>query len=255
MSEYRNFKEIMAQRREERKAEWCRENDIPMETEEDIKKAEVLYSRYEQIHQEEMRRKEEQEKAQRAEELARELEYKDRERWSSLMAQIPPIYKNASIEDFVIELQPKIKQILDGSSALILGENGLGKTHLAWAILKELTKQRKKVKYVKAQLLLYEIKKHQDDIYDFIESRFGKLDCLVIDEIDKIFESKADFIYLNYLIDYRYEWMRQTIVMGNGNKESFVESLGQSIYSRLRGNKGMDIALSGKDKRIAQRGN
>lgn len=253
MSEYRNFKDIMAQRREERKAEWCREKEIPMETEEDIEKAEILYSQHEEEVREEQRRAEEERKAKLNEELARELEYKDRERWASLMAQIPPIYKEASIEDFGKGIQPKIQQMLNGNSALILGENGLGKTHLAWAILKELTKQRKRVKYVKAQLLLYEIKKHQDDIYDFIESRFGKLDCLVIDEIDKIFESKADFIYLNYLIDYRYEWQRQTIVMGNGNKASFVDSLGQSIYSRLRGNNGMDIALSGNDRRMAQR--
>ena len=253
MSEYKSFKDIMALRREERKAEWCKENGIPMDTAEDIEKAESLFAEHEKRLAEENRKRQDEERIQRAKEMADELERKDKERWNLLMDKIPPIYRNASIEDFGKGIQPKIEQMLNGSSALILGENGLGKTHLAWALMKELTKRRKKVKYVKAQLLLYEIKKHQDDIYEFIEGRYGSVDCLVIDEIDKIFESKADFIYLNYLIDIRYEWMRQTIVLGNGDKDRLIESLGQSIYSRLRGNNGMDIALSGTDRRIAQR--
>lgn len=249
--EYKSFKERLEAHREKCKAEWCRENGISTETEEDKERAEIRYLQYEQEQAEIQRKAEQERKAELEAEKAKMKEYQDRERWENLMAQIPPIYKEASINDFGKGIQPKIQQMLDGSSALILGENGLGKTHLSWAILKELTKKGKRVKYVKAQLLLYEIKKHQDNIYDFIQGMYGKLDCLVIDEIDKIFESKADFIYLNYLIDYRYEWARQTIVMGNGDKGRFIESLGQSIYSRLRGNNGMDIALSGNDRRIS----
>lgn len=169
-------------------------------------------------------------------------------RVAAFMRSIPPLFRNAEISDFTEGFQPKIQQLLEGHSALILGDNGLGKTHLAWALLKEHRRNGRTVYYGKAQLLLFEIKR-QDNPYTYIDKDLDH-DCLVIDEIDKIFESKADFIYINYLVDHRYEWGKQTVMLGNGTREQFITSLGQSIYSRLRGNDGMDIMLTGKDKRV-----
>lgn len=169
-------------------------------------------------------------------------------RVAAFMRSIPPLFRFAEISDFSDGLQPKIRQLLEGHSALILGDNGLGKTRLAWAVVKEQIRKGLSASLCKAQLLLFEMKKH-DNPYQFINKDLD-YDCLVIDEIDKIFESKADFIYINYLVDHRYEWGKQTIMLGNGTREQFIASLGQSIYSRLRGNDGMDIMLTGKDKRV-----
>jgi len=139
--------------------------------------------------------------------------------------------------------------ILDGASALVLGSNGAGKTYMAYALAKAWSAKAHDAVVIKATELLGTLKSSADPFRRARES-FGKgVRHLVIDEADKIFESKADFVYLNYLIDYRYEWMMQTVVLGNGSKEDFIGNLGQSIYSRLTGDGGIGIYLNRPDRR------
>ena len=54
---------------------------------------------------------------------------------------------------------------------------------------------------------------------------------------------------LTYLIDYRYEWMKQTVVMGNCTKDEAIKLLGQSSYSRLAGDGAEAYHLVGTDRR------
>ena len=163
-------------------------------------------------------------------------------------SEVPPRYKDADISQ--LNMGKQAKAIVDGASGLILGSNGPGKTHFVWAVVKEWAKKGESFKVFKAQKLLSDIKIH-DDSYGFIERTYKRgVHHLVIDEIDKIFESKADYVYLNYLIDMRYEWMLQTVVVGNGDKESFIGALGQSIFSRLVGDGGVFIQHNGEDRRL-----
>ena len=143
--------------------------------------------------------------------------------------------------------------ILDGASALVLGSNGAGKTYMAYALAKAWAAKAHDVVVIKATELLG-ILKSSIDPFKTARDKFGRnVRHLVIDEADKIFESKADFVYLNYLIDYRYEWMLQTVVLGNGSKEDFIGNLGQSIYSRLTGDGGLGIYLNRPDRRKAEK--
>lgn len=242
-----NYLEEYMRREESNFKAWCEEHNVAYDTENtNIRKhAKSLYEEWKNVLF-----KEQKERERQAEERLRKTEIK--ERVTALEKITPTVYKDSELTDFSEALQSKIKALLEGKSALILGDNGVGKSHLAWALARTLTREGKKVKYVKAQLLLYEIKSKSDP-YQYCIREYGRsIDCVIIDEIDKIFESKADFIYLNYLIDYRWEWSKQIIVLGNGNKNQFIESLGQSIYSRLRGN-GMDIMLTGADRRLSER--
>ena len=139
--------------------------------------------------------------------------------------------------------------ILDGASALILGANGAGKTYSAYALARAWSEMAHDAIVIKATEILGNIKSSADP-FKAIRDKYGKsVRHLVIDEIDKIFESKADFVYLNYLIDFRYEWMLQTVVLGNGTKEDFIGNLGQSVYSRLTGDGGIGILLNRTDRR------
>ena len=139
--------------------------------------------------------------------------------------------------------------ILNGASALILGANGAGKTYTAYALARAWSEMAHDAIVIKATEILGAIKASVDP-FKAIRDRYGKsVRHLVIDEIDKIFESKADFVYLNYLIDFRYEWMLQTVVLGNGTKEDFIGNLGQSVYSRLTGDGGIGISLNRSDRR------
>lgn len=170
------------------------------------------------------------------------------ERLENFQYKVPPRFRNADIS--LLNMGKQAQAIVDGASGLILGSNGPGKTFFVWAVAKEWVKKDERYEITKAQKLLSDIKL-QKNPYDHIDSTFGKhLEHLVIDEIDKIFESKADYVYLNYLIDMRYEWMLQTVVVGNGDKESFISALGQSIFSRLVGDGGVFIQHNGEDRRL-----
>jgi len=178
-----------------------------------------------------------------------EKDYIEEAKLKAFESIIPPKYRSAEISDFSTGIQKKMNQLVEGGNAIVFGINGVGKTRMAWAVAKGIKRRGKEVRYVKAQTLLFDIKR-QDDPYRYCEKEFGRCDCLIVDEIDKIFDSKADFIYLNYLIDYRSEWERQNIVLGNGDRQTFLASLGQSIFSRLRGDGGQEITLTGKDRRM-----
>ena len=248
MNEARTFGDFFSERMKKQEEEfksWCEANDVEYSALDGEVRRKAHDAYYRSITEERNRLMQQLDE----DNQKNRQESEDKRRWDNFVRTIPPIYRNASLDDFSDGLRKRIQPILSGSSALILGENGIGKTHMAWAILKDRFIAHKTVEYTKAQLLLYDIKTKENP-YKYCKDKFGGLDFLVIDEVDKIFESKADFVYLNFLIDHRYEWMKPTIVLGNGTKEQFIASLGQSIYSRLRGNKGLDITLTGKDKRF-----
>ena len=223
---------------EERKLEYSMDENSPAR-----QKAQQVYKDWQRAKDEEEKEYERQQ---------REIQEKIRlaEYIASVKNIVPTIYRDADIKDFPEVLQPKIDKILNGSNALIFGDNGVGKTHLAWALAKALAEKGKRVVYINAQVLLFEIKIAPHP-YKMIQERYGRgVDALIVDEDDKIFESKADFVYLNFMVNHRYEWEKQMIFLGNGNKAQFIDALGQSIYSRLRANNGMEIVLSGNDKRL-----
>lgn len=162
-------------------------------------------------------------------------------------SQVPKRYSEASLSDH--KTNSKTEPIISGkASAVILGNNGTGKTHFAWSVIRHWAENGERASLYKAQALLSTIKS-ADNPYKWINANLVSIPHLVIDEMDKIFESKADFIYLNFLIDRRYEECKQTIVMGNGSKDSFINVLGQSIWSRLTGDGGIALNLNGEDRR------
>lgn len=169
------------------------------------------------------------------------------EQFRGFLKSIPPRYRNASVND--LKMSVTTQSLLNGASGVILGSNGNGKTHLEWALGRAWAEKGESVKIVKAQEFLHTIK-FKDDPYEYMKRNLrGKVKHLIIDEIDKIFESKADFVYLNYLVDMRYEWMLQTVVVGNGTIQAFIASLGQSIFARLSGEGGVGVEMGGKDWR------
>lgn len=179
-------------------------------------------------------------------EVLREQDERELERFSRT---IPIRYRDANLEqDFSARFVDDLKA---GQSGVVVGGNGIGKTRLAWALAMrwKAEKPRCTVRIVKGAALLSEAKAVEGDWYRYIEDEYGRCDHLFIDEIDKIKGSEADWMLLTYLIDYRYEWCRQTVVMGNCSKDETLRLIGQSSYSRLSGDGARAYSLSGTDKR------
>lgn len=261
MSEnYTSFRELLAQSAERREQEieerikaFCRETGIAyvpkgLSADSARQALEGKYVAYTERKAEEERARLEKAESERKEAQRQiEIAYLMRE----LSEMVPDRYKGAKLSDFKDSAQKKA--ITSGSSALILGNNSTGKTRFKWALCDHWASLGENFVVVKAQKLLSDIKR-QDDPYEYIERTYGKTVAhLVVDEGDKIFESKADFVYLNYLFDYRYEWMLQSLFIGNGDAEAFIATLGQSIFARLAGEGGVCLVLKGKDWRFPDR--
>lgn len=169
---------------------------------------------------------------------------------SDFQRRIPKRYREADIEkDFH---SPFVMKLFNGQSGVVIGGNGIGKTRLAWALAAAWKKQKpfsEAAIIVKGAELLSEVKAIDGDWYRYIRDTYGRNEHLFIDEIDKIKGSEADWMLLTYLIDYRYEWMKQTVVMGNCSKDEAIKLLGQSSYSRLAGDGAEAYHLVGTDRR------
>lgn len=107
-----------------------------------------------------------------------------------------------TLKDFRFSLQPQIEQeimelancsfIDKAENIILLGDTGLGKTHIAGALGIEALKKKKKVKFITAQDFFAEDKKLEKLLKDLIRA-----DLLILDELGltRIDEAKAELLY------------------------------------------------------------
>ena len=153
------------------------------------------------------------------------------------------------VKDFDFDFQPKInkQQFLDfeslrflenNSNIILIGNSGVGKTHLATSIGIAAAKKRISTYFIKCQDLIEQLKKaYLENKLDSRIKHFSKYKLLIIDEIGylPIGEQEAKMFF--QLIDRRYE-KKSTIVTSNINlsnwNEVFVDSmLASAILDRL----------------------
>ena len=153
------------------------------------------------------------------------------------------------IKDFDFDFQPKInkQQFLDfeslrflenNSNIILIGNSGVGKTHLATSIGIAAAKKRISTYFIKCKDLIEQLKKaYLENKLDSRIKHFSKYKLLIIDEIGylPIGEQEAKMFF--QLIDRRYE-KKSTIVTSNINlsnwNEVFVDSmLASAILDRL----------------------
>ena len=132
------------------------------------------------------------------------------------------------VKDFDFNFQPKInkQQILDfeslrflenNNNILLIGNSGVGKTHLATAIGIAAAKKRVSTYFIKCHDLISQLKKaHIENRLETRIKHFSKYRLLIIDEIGylPIGEEEAKMFF--QLIDMRYE-KKSTIITSNIN--------------------------------------
>jgi len=153
------------------------------------------------------------------------------------------------LKDFDFDFQPKInkQQFLDfeslrflenNSNIILIGNSGVGKTHLATSIGIAAAKKRISTYFIKCHDLIDQLKKaHLENKLDTRIKHFSKYKLLIIDEIGylPIGEQEANMFF--QLIDRRYE-KKSTIVTSNINlsdwTDIFVDNmLASAILDRL----------------------
>jgi DNA replication protein DnaC len=183
--------------------------------------------------QESARISEEQEQARQAEQKLKERNQRIKER----INQIPKRYRNATFDNFEIlsdQHQTLVDYLKAGNSCIMFGPNGTGKTHLAFATI------RNQIEYDKTGIYMLAA-----DLFDQVKALFGdkeakdlseleRCDYLVIDEVDKRYGSQTEFIALYRLINKRYNEMLPTMLITNSSRDELVDVVGPSVVDRIR---------------------
>lgn len=153
------------------------------------------------------------------------------------------------MKDFDFEFQPKInkQQFLDfeslrflenNSNIILIGNSGVGKTHLATSIGIAAAKKRVSTYFIKCQDLIDQLKKaYLENKLDSRIKHFSKYKLLIIDEIGYLPIGELEAKMFFQLIDKRYE-KKSTIITSNINlsdwSEIFVDNmLASAILDRL----------------------
>lgn len=118
----------------------------------------------------------------------------------------------------------------------LLGEWGTGKTQMAGCLIQDACSRQMTSLYVKTREFFFRIREaYKKDgpteltaLKEFIDPAF-----LVMDEIGERGETPWEDRTLIYLIDKRYEEMKDTLLVSNQDEKEFFISVGLSIKSRM----------------------
>ena len=174
-------------------------------------------------------------------------------------AGVPPKYVGCSFENFQVASGNAKAYILckeyignPSASLFIYGGWGVGKTHLAAAIARELLLMGKKVMFTSVPKALYEIRKaFQDDARETEEAyieRYLSCSFLILDDfgIEKTTEWTRQT--LDYIIYERDSNLKPTIITSNLSLDEISQKVDGRIASRLAG-MGSIIKVGGTDFR------
>jgi DNA replication protein DnaC len=165
-------------------------------------------------------------------------------------AGIPKNYRDSSFESYSIgsysdprsEVKRECQQFLqtDKKNLVILGTTGVGKTHLASAMIRESLKRGKSAKYIKEGALLRLIKStfgQKGKTEQTIIDEFAAYDLLVIDEIGLSPWSEYNSQAITDIIDDRSNNGGKTVYLGNLDAETFKQHFNDQCLSRINSRK------------------
>ena len=174
-----------------------------------------------------------------------------------------PRFSNSSWENYKIinENQKKIVKYLKEyvedfsnrkeSGIIILGNPGTGKTHLCSVIEKKI----QNCVMVKAYDLFRQVKstwkKEAEESENEVIKSFRRASLLIVDDIGLQFVTNAEKIILYEILDYRYDYLRPTILTSNCDLKTFENIVGNRIISRLSDGNGKILVFDWSDFRVS----
>ena len=159
--------------------------------------------------------------------------------------------------EIVIAKAQAILAVQKGTSLILAGKAGTGKTHLAIAIAIETMKRGRQALFRNVPELLDELReraRNYDDFYQMMR-KYKDVSCLVLDDLGKEKTTQAGLDYLYQIIDARYRNGRQTIVTTNalsieGLKNRWNEGVIEPLISRILENGEYVRICEGENRRL-----
>lgn len=149
---------------------------------------------------------------------------------------IPPRYFNATFDSYIpdnskaAELKRLCQDYKYDINLILVGTVGVGKTHLACAIIDKAIDNKRSCYYV-PYYRLADIKIRDPQLYKALLT----VDVLVIDEYG-VQDTTNKNNYLFEIINERYNNIVNTILLSNLTLQTFKENIGEAAHSRLKEN-------------------
>ena len=131
------------------------------------------------------------------------------------------------------------------------GDNGVGKTYAAVAMLKEFYNATKEIPIFVNISNLYQTWKEDEERRTDLKHKLRRTKLLVLDDLGVREPTEAFLDFLYSVINNRYNDMKGTLITTNLSSAEISECFGNRIYSRLLS--GKLIKLDGNDLRLRQR--
>jgi DNA replication protein DnaC len=167
-------------------------------------------------------------------------------------AAIPPRFQNRTLDNYCADLPEKksalaaandyadrfAEALKTGSSLILCGLPGTGKTHLAIGVAHKIIGVGRTAVFTSAMNAIRRVretyrKESSETERDAISS-FAKPDLVIIDEVGQQLGTDAEKVTLFDIINARYEAMRPMIVISNLDLNGIREYLGERAFDRLR---------------------
>lgn len=175
---------------------------------------------------------------------------------------IPPRFRDASFENYVIDPNNRaayntlIKTVknYNGEWIYIMGPTGVGKTHLAYAIAKELANQGYWPRILKwSEIVRDMINVLRGEGYSLLSEDYRNKRPLIIDDFGstEVGGYLADGVRDKTLelVDYRYDYQIPLIVTTNLTPLQIETKYGSRVASRLMS--GVRLQITGEDRRTS----
>lgn len=194
-----------------------------------------------------------------AEQEAKELACQHQKQFES--SGVPRRYWNVDFDTFVPRTEQEenslgtvknFTNLKDNDKVLLLlGQKGLGKTHLGSSIIRHcggkfISVEDMVFKYEAAQD--FHTKTNREDLMEI----YSTTQMLVIDEIGRSMQQDKENYLLNYILRRRYENALPTVLISNLNKNELLKKLGDAVVDRLR-ETAVCIEFSGESYRSSKR--
>jgi DNA replication protein DnaC len=157
--------------------------------------------------------------------------------------QFPKRYRELTFSDFehvgteeqINKQLALIKHLRECSPVLMYGNNGTGKTMLAYASMKDKIEKGMNTLYTSLFDLMSEIKESFSSYVSTsrIIEKFTDCDYLVIDEIDKSYRTVTEFNYFFSIMDKRYYHEKPTVLISNAGESDIIDVIGKSVFERI----------------------
>jgi DNA replication protein DnaC len=182
---------------------------------------------------------------------------------------VPARFLAARKEEIPQQIWKLVDGFLSGESYFLHGQPGVGKTHIAVALMREMIVSDNEKIIVHPGLLKYylptypkmatvpdlllEIREcfntRSDETEKSLIEKYAGKKCLVLDDLGPEKSTDWSIQTLYSIIDRRYRDMRQTLITSNLALDEIAEKVGDRIASRIAGLCRV-VEIKGKDRRL-----